>query len=140
MPVATAYLLPIVNLLLRGDLLLLTPVALAAASGSPATAPQGGVFSISPSPSGEDITLVVTADGVGAVPTTVTANLLVSDSGQTPSSMVWQEFATAAPLVTAGVAIASEFLHLTAGRVWAIALSALTLGSATGVNIYASIS
>lgn len=110
---------------------------LQAASGSPNTTPQTPAFTVQPTPGGGDRTLNVSAVGIGGVPTTVTANLLVSyDNGAT-----WQTFATNIALVAAGVAAVTELLHLTGGPLYAFALSALALGgSATGVNIVVSAS
>lgn len=104
---------------------------LGAVSGAPNTTPQTPVFTILERPDGGERTLNVSAIGIGAVPTTVTANLLVSyDSGST-----WQTFATSIALVAGGVAANSQILHVAAGALFAFALSTLTLGGATGVNI-----
>ena|SRR5271166_1741467 len=136
MPLATASTLT-PNLILRGDLLLVTPTALAAVSGAPNTLPQGGFFTFAPAGGGEDITLLVSAEGVVSPPTTLTANLLVSDN----NGLTWQTYATALALVTAAVAATQNVLHLTPGRLYGISLATLTLGATcTGVNIYVSAS
>lgn len=123
------------NLLLHGDIINLTPTPLTAASGAPDTTPQGGSFGVAPNPGSTDTTLELSAVGIGAVPTTVTANLLVSfDNGAT-----WQDFATNLTLVATSKAAAQTVQHLVAGPLYAIALSAVTLGSATGVSIRAAI-
>lgn len=109
---------------------------LQAASANANTTPQTPAFTIQPAPGGGERTLNLSAVGIGAVPTTVTANLLVSYDGGT----TWQTFATAIPLVAAGVAAVSELIHMAGGALFAVALSALTLGGATGVNILATLS
>lgn len=107
-----------------------------AASANANTTPQSPAFTVQPTPGGGDRTLNVSAQGIGAVPTTVTANLLVSyDGGST-----WQTFATNIALVAAGVAAVNEILHVTGGALYAFALSTLTLGAATGVNLIVSLS
>lgn len=107
-----------------------------AASGAPNTTPQTPAFTVQPTPGGGDRTLNVSAQGIGAIPTTVTANLLVSYDG----GLTWQTFATNIALVAAGVAAVSEVLHVVGGALYAFALSTLTLGGATGVNINVSVS
>ena len=118
------------NLILRGDLAEM--VGLTTAQGG--TVPQGGSFTFAPEPGGNDITIIVTAEGVGAVPTTVTGVLLTSDN----NGVSWQVLQASLPLVATGTPAPQTVQHLTPGRSYGISLSALTLGLATAVNIFVS--
>lgn len=106
------------------------------ASGAPNTTPQGPAFCVQPRSDLGDRTINFSAQGIGGLPTTVTANLLASyDGGAT-----WQTFATNMALFAAGVGAQAEAIHVPGGVLLAVALSALALGGATGVNIIASVS
>src|SRR5579859_3856452 len=73
--------------------------ALAAASGNANTTPQGPAFTVQPRGDRGDRTINFSAQGIGAIPTTVTANLLASyDGGAT-----WQTIAVGLALCAAGV-------------------------------------
>lgn len=106
-----------------------------AAAGS-ANTPQTPAFTMQPSPGGADRTMNISGQGIGALPTTVTANLLASyDSGAT-----WQIFASNIQLFVAGVAQEVQAIHVVAGPLFCFAVATLALGSATGVNLNVSIS
>jgi hypothetical protein len=103
---------------------------LQAVSANANTTPQTPAFCVQQKDTGGEATLEVAAVGIGGLPTTVTANLLRSVDG----GLTWQTFATALPLFASGVGAISEAIHVTPG-LYALALSALALGGATGVNL-----
>jgi hypothetical protein len=109
------------------------------ASGS-STGPQTSVFALQPAPGGGPRTLTIAAQGIGAIPTAINANLLVSyDNGNT-----WQLYSaagTAMPLFAAGVGTNFPVPNVDAGPLFALSCSGtFTLGGASGVNLIVTLS
>jgi hypothetical protein len=106
-----------------------------AAQGATPT-PQTPAFAIQPAPGGADRTLNLSAQGIGALPTTVTVTLLASTDG----GATWQIYLSNIALFAAGVATEIQPLHMVSGPLFAFVITTLVLGGATGVNLIASLS
>lgn len=103
------------------------------AAGSALT-PQTPAFTIPMRPDGATRTLEVSALGAGAVPTTVSVQLLSSsDNGAT-----WQNEGSALAVVATSVP-APQQITVSSGRIYAMVVSSLTLGSATSVTVLATL-
>jgi hypothetical protein len=118
------------NLILRGDLLNVTPTPLTTAQGG--TAPQGGTFSFSPEPGGNAAKLMISAkSGAGGTATPITGVLLASDDNGT----TWLPVVSALALATGPV-----LQDAVAGRLYALSLSAVTLNGSSGVSLFVAVS
>lgn len=108
------------------------PVVVAATS---TTLPAGAVlpFTLSPTRGGGPEVLLFEAVGAGAVPTTVTAQLQASLDGGT----TFQNLGAPINLVATGTGTIAVVTNMAAGAVYQLTLTAVTLGSATSVTIYA---
>jgi hypothetical protein len=93
-------------------------------------------FSVFPRGDGGDRTLNLNVRSATAVPTTVTASLYQS----TDNGVTWELAQAAFNLVTSTVATGAQALHLTAGVLYQLLITTLTLGSATTVSVDGSIS
>lgn len=117
------------------------PITLANGVAAAQNTPGSGVLSTNPtftvSPRGDgDRTLALNARGTGAVPTTATGTLWASSDGGTS----WQIYAGSLALVATTTTADQVVLHLVAGLLYQLLLSALTLGSATAVSVDGAIS
>ena len=108
------------------------------AQAASAITPQTPVFAIQAAPGGGDRTITIAQQGIGGIPTNVVVNLLASYDGGT----TWQVYASGSglQLVNAGVPSAQQARGSVAGPLFSLAISALTLAPATGVNLYVTVS
>lgn len=103
------------------------------ATGVEATNP---FFTLGPSGISTGRTLNLSARGVGAVPTTVSAQVYKSTDGGT----TWSAYGAAVPLIVAGVATDGQVVNLVDGPIYQVLVPTLTLGGATGVNVDGALS
>jgi hypothetical protein len=97
--------------------------------------PQTPVFALAAGHGTANKTLTVSAQGIGGLPTTVTAYLLGSWDG----GLTWQPLSSALNLFATGAGAPQQVISLTAGPLYTLAISALTLGTlCTGVNLLVS--
>lgn len=115
-----------------GWLVQVTPSPGLAVAGVALT-PQTPVFTLQPKQDGGPRTLEVSVVGIGGVPTTVTAQLLSSSD----NGLTWQNEGSTLALVATSTP-APQQITVTQGRLYALNLSALTLGTATQVNLFVS--
>lgn len=79
--------------------------------------------------------LTISAQGIGGLPTTVTAFLIMSTDG----GLTWQLASGSLALFATGAGAPQQVTNLTAGPLYALAVSVLTLGAAaTGINLLVS--
>jgi len=102
------------------------------------TLPAGAVvpFAISPARGGGPTTVTFEAVGASAVPTTVTAQLQVSEDGGT----TFQNYGSALNLVAASVGTVAAVANMISGVIYKLTLTTLTIGSAVSVTVYAAVS
>jgi hypothetical protein len=103
-------------------------------AGTSASRLTNPTFSVPPRGDGGDRTLSLSANGVAAVPTTVTVSLYAYDGS------AWSLYESAIALIATGVATDAQELHLVAGLQYQVLVTTLTLGSATSVNVTGSLS
>src|SRR5271154_5503322 len=115
---------------------LITAAQVKSAAGTTATRLTNPLFSVFPRGDGGDRTLNLQVNSVTAVPTTLTASLYSSSNG----GASWNLFQAAIALVASTVATDVQVLHLTAGLIYTLLVTTLTLGSATNVSVDGSVS
>lgn len=91
-----------------------------------------GTFALAPAPNGRDHTLVLTASGAGALPTTLTFDLECSPDGGT----TWGKYSTAIALIATTVLTAKVVLNVVSGLLYRLNPTAYTAGSSTGTTVY----
>lgn len=103
-------------------------------SAGSALTPQTPVFTFPLKPDGAPRTLEVSALGAGAVPTTVSVQLLSSsDQGAT-----WQNEGSALAVVATSVP-APQQITVSSGKMYAAVVSSLTLGGASSVSVLGTV-
>lgn len=103
------------------------------AAGSALT-PQTPVFTFPLKPDGAPRTLEVSAIGIGAVPTAVSVQLLSSsDNGAT-----WQNEGSALAVIAASTP-APQQVTVSSGKMYAMVLTTVTLGGASSVTVFGTV-
>jgi hypothetical protein len=103
--------------------------------GATSITPQTSVFGLTRGRTDTPKSLTISAQGIAGLPTTVTAFLLMSTDG----GLTWQPASASLALFATGAGAPQQVTNLTAGPLYALCVSALTLGAAaTGVNLLVS--
>jgi hypothetical protein len=96
---------------------------------------RGYQFTVAPRRDGGDRTLSFSAQGIGAIPTAVTIDLESNSDGLLVNFNEYGAAGTGLVLVAASEPTDQQVKNVTAGNVYLVNITTLTLGGATGVNI-----